>query len=89
MFNTDVATGNSSLTDNCDYSTCGPQSSFQIKNALPAIPTSVCCYLWDVAETCSLTKEKILAQGTETAQDFILISYTAANGSKIFFNAAK
>lgn len=84
MFNTDLATGKISLTGDCDYSTCGPQSSFQIKNAVPDIPKSL-CYLWDVAGTCSPAEEKVLAQGTEIVREFIVVGYTASNGSQIFF----
>jgi hypothetical protein len=85
MFDTDLATGKISLTANCDYSTSGPQSSFPIKNIVPDIPKSL-CYLWDVAGTCSPAEEKILAQGTEIVRDFIVVGYSASNGTQIFFN---
>lgn len=84
MFNTDIATGKEEFSHDSPFSTKGPQSSFQIKNAIPS-PQSQSCYLWDVLETCTEKQISVLAAGNGIIEDFVLTGYLASNGSSILY----
>ncbi|KAF2126297.1 alpha/beta-hydrolase [Dothidotthia symphoricarpi CBS 119687] len=73
MFDSDVATGNTSTAGNSSYSSTGPESSLGIKNVLPPSPKNE-CYLWDAFLTCVDDELLALANGTAVVKDFILVS---------------
>jgi carboxypeptidase D len=82
MFNTDVATGKKSAIG---YSTTGPSSAFT-HSEVPAKEDQAQCYLWDVLETCTTVQKQILKNGSAIVQEFILVGYKQADGSKVFYN---
>jgi hypothetical protein len=73
MFDKDVATGNIDTFGNSSYSSTGPESSFEIKNVLPASLENE-CYLWDVVNTCTAEEREALANGTGVMKNFVLSS---------------
>ncbi|KAK4151695.1 hypothetical protein C8A00DRAFT_35646 [Chaetomidium leptoderma] len=79
MFNTDVATGQTSTAKACGkegYSTSGPDNVFDITNAVPSHPESE-CYLWDIFQTCTASQTEMLRNGTAIMKDFVMIGYMA------------
>jgi hypothetical protein len=84
MFNNDVATGRTSLSGMSNYSTTGPSSSFQIKNAVPA-PQQATCYLWDILETCTPAQKAMLQNSSAIVKDFLMVGFKSANGTAVFF----
>ncbi|KAJ7347264.1 Alpha/Beta hydrolase protein [Mycena albidolilacea] len=72
MFNTDVATGRIATGAAANYTTTGPSSSFDIKNAVPPPPLPL-CYTWDVFETCTDAQKLLLDNGSAVVRDFIVV----------------
>ncbi|KAF2870669.1 Alpha/Beta hydrolase protein [Massariosphaeria phaeospora] len=73
MFDKDVATGSICTAGNSSYSSTGPQSSFGIKNQLPASPRNE-CYVWSEGITCTEMELLALADGSAVVRDFIVES---------------
>ena len=82
MTGMDVATGKAATAG---YSSTGPADVFSIKDTAPA-PEKVCCYIWDIMETCTKTQATILTNGSAIVSDFILRGYTLPNGTTITYN---
>ena len=86
MFNKDVATGQEAIESTS--TTSGPSRIFSIKNKVSP-PLWRYCYLWDMLETCTPDEEEVVANGRAIVKDFILLGYTAANGTDVYYpNAA-
>ena len=81
MTGVDVATGKATTAG---YSSSGPAEVFSIKSTIPA-PETVCCYIWDVVETCTKTQATILSNGSAIVSDFILRGYQLPNGTQITY----
>ena len=88
MANTDIATGQTDLDTQNEYSTSGPDNVAQIKNPVPKIPPSA-CYMWNVVGTCTSEQITMLTNGTAIVQDYIFVGYSTANGSEIFLNGTE
>ena len=82
MTGSDVATGKKPTAG---YSSSGPVDVFSIKSTIPP-PETVCCYIWDVMETCTKTQAAILTNGSAIVSDFILRGYKLPNGMEIMYN---
>jgi carboxypeptidase D len=85
MFNTDVATGKKPTTG---YSTTGSNSAFT-NSKVPTQDNQAQCYLWDILETCTGVQKQILKNGSAIVEEFILVGYKQADGSKVFYNGTK
>ena len=75
MFNKDIATGQTEVAANSDYSTTGPATTFQIKNDVPATQPAPICYVWAPA-TCTDSQYNSLLDGTAVVHDYIVIGGT-------------
>jgi hypothetical protein len=80
MFNKDVATGCTTLGSTSNHSTTGPNSSFQIKNTVPA-PRQATCYIWDILETCTPAQKALLQNDSAIVKDFLVVGVKSANGN--------
>ena len=87
MFNKDVATGKEKTDSTTSYSSLGPASIFSIKNKVTP-PAERYCYLWDMLETCTPEEKDIVASGRAIVKDFILLGYTAVNGTAVYYSKA-
>lgn len=81
MFGQDVATGKSSASD--DYSSSGPSGVANITNKVTPGHERY-CYLWDMLETCVPEEYVIVMSGSAIVKDYILLGYTAPNGTNIY-----
>lgn len=83
IFGQDIARGNTSTTANpSNYSSSGPSSSSQIKNAVPESPP-LQCYILAPQATCTEDQINAVVNGTALIQDYILIDQ---NGISLFAN---
>jgi carboxypeptidase D len=80
MFNTDIATGKISTAGGTTYSSSGPSTVFDIRNAVPVHPHAE-CYLWDVFQTCTPDQKDMLKNGTAILKDYIMIGFHLADGT--------
>jgi hypothetical protein len=88
LTNKDIATGRVSTTDNKDYSTTGPSSTWQIKNEVPDSPVPT-CYVRAFASSCTPEQQKAVLNGTALVKDWVVIDTnirgpgndTAGNGT--------
>ncbi|KAI9812725.1 MAG: hypothetical protein M1827_004481 [Pycnora praestabilis] len=72
MFNTDIATGNTSTISNGNYSTTGPTNTFSIKNEVPDSPAPT-CYILNLLATCTDEQYDSVLDGTALIHDWIVI----------------
>ena len=84
--NLDVPNGNTSLLGNSDFSTNGPESSFQIKNVVPASPAPA-CYIWALSGTCTNDQQNAIVNGTAVVKNFLYVGQ--ANASTATYNQSK
>jgi carboxypeptidase D len=76
MSHVDISCGISPTTG--DYSTLGPVSSFQYKNAMPEDPPKV-CYTFMTLTSCTVADLQRLADGTAIVKDFVVVGYAEGN----------
>jgi hypothetical protein len=69
MFNTDVATGNSS---SLGYTSTGLASAWIVSEPISYNKTAQ-CYLWDVLETCTKQEMGVLYSGKAVVKDYVLV----------------
>jgi len=72
IFNTDIATGKISTLNKANYSTEGPSTTFQIKNAVPESPAPT-CYVLAFQSTCTNDQQAAVLNGTALVHDYIVI----------------
>ncbi|KAI9804428.1 MAG: hypothetical protein M1825_001327 [Sarcosagium campestre] len=71
LFSKDIATGKVSLSSEPGYSSKGPSSSFQIKNAVLGSPPPQ-CYVWAPTSTCNDEQYESLVNGSAVVKNFIV-----------------
>lgn len=81
MFDKDVATGEVAISD--EYASSGPASVEGITNEVSPSHERY-CYLWDMLETCLLDEYAIVMSGSAIIKDYVLLGYTAPNGTNIY-----
>ncbi|KAI9852598.1 MAG: hypothetical protein M1838_000252 [Thelocarpon superellum] len=70
LTNRDIASGTTSTNALPDFSTTGPPTTFQVKNAVPASPPPE-CYIWSPS-TCTDAQVAALQNGTAVVEDFFV-----------------
>jgi carboxypeptidase D len=81
MFNKEVSTGKK---PSAGCSSTGQASVAAIKNKVPTHPVSE-CYVWDIFQTCTPAQAQMLRNGTALTKDFIMVGYTSANGTAVYY----
>lgn len=83
MFHKDIATGEVLVTNNSNYSTTGPSSSFKIKNTMPDNPPNI-CYTYIATTTCTPDQLTRLRNGTAIVEDWVVVGYVIGNGTVLY-----
>jgi hypothetical protein len=83
MFHKDIATGDIAISESANYSTTGPSSSFQIKNAMPDNPPNI-CYTYMATTTCTTAQLARLQNGTAVVEDFVVVGYEDGSGVVLY-----
>lgn len=83
MANKDVATGSKSAEG---YVSSGEGDAWGGDVTAPAYDSfRQDCYLWDIMETCTADQAKVLKDGKPIVKDFVLVGYTAENGTEVIY----
>ncbi|THX08344.1 alpha/beta-hydrolase [Aureobasidium pullulans] len=90
IFDRDIPTGQTSTAasdSSSPYATTGNSSALvSIGAPIKFESDVVSCYLWDIMETCTLTQTALFKNGSAITEDFVLVGYERADGSRVFFN---
>jgi hypothetical protein len=70
IFNKDIATGEVSILEDYEYSSQGPSSTWQVKNAVPPSPEPT-CYILDPF-TCTNNQLDAVYNGTALIHNYIV-----------------
>ncbi|KAL8700597.1 MAG: hypothetical protein Q9201_005361 [Fulgogasparrea decipioides] len=81
IFGQDIATGNINVNANQNYSSEGPLSSLDTRQAPPENPYGHQCYVLALGATCTDEEVEMVLDGTAVVHNYILINGNSTGGS--------